>query len=498
VADTISGDTGTITFFGIGMRFSNGLVPVTTVSSFTVSPVAVGGGSLAMGTITLSSAAPVGGAPVEVRSNRPEAQPPAIVTVPEGQFSTTFLIPTRRVNVDTPAVLTTRFVGQEASANIIIEKMKMASVTVSPATVKGGAVSTGTVSLNTTAPTGGQVVTLTSNRPSVTVPASVTVPGGAAWVNFPVTTTYNAAQVQATIVGSTNFTSRFGVLTVDPPYVSSVLLNPGILAGGASSSGRVNLDAPAPAGGYVVNVTSNRPAVTVPATVTVPAGATLVNFPVTTVPVPALTQATITATVAGRSRFSVLNVEPPPLTAHSISPSGVLGGLSAVGTVTIQSAAPSPGVVVTIISNRAAVQAPATVTIPTGATSASYILTTSQTQVPVAATVYAQFYNRSRFATLTVNPPAIISHTASPATVTGGVNTTGTVTIDNPAPPGGLTATLTSNRPQVTVPATVTIPAGATSVNYPISTAPVASQVQATLVANINGRTRFVVVTVNP
>jgi subtilisin-like proprotein convertase family protein len=496
VADVSAGTTGT--WNSASLRLHTGsLVSAATIASVSVNPSVVGGGLNSTGTVTLTAPAGPGGVTVNLSSSMAVASVPATVDVPAGATMANFVVTTFPTASDTVSIITATRLSSTASTAITVERMKMQAVTLNPSTVKMGSPSTGTVTLNSPAPVGGQVVTLTSNRPSVVVPASVTVPAGAQSTNFNVTTSTVSAQVQATIVGATNSTSRFGVLTVDPPYVSSVLLNPGILAGGASSSGRVNLDAPAPAGGYVVTVSSNRTAVTVPATVTVPAGATLVNFPVTTVPVPLFTQATITAAVAGRSRFGVLNVTPPPLTSHSITPSAVLGGVSATGTVTIASAAPSPGVVVTIISNRAAVQAPATVTIPTGQTSTTYTLTTSQITAPVAATVYAQFYDRSRFATLTVNPPALVSHTAAPSTLVGGNPSVGTLTLDNPAPPGGMTATITSNRAQVQVPATVTIPAGATSVNYNITTSPVTAQVQATLVANINGRTRFVVVTVN-
>jgi len=54
------------------------------------------------------------------------------------------------------------------------------------------------------------------------------------------------------------------------------------IIGGATGTGAINLTAPAPAGGLVLNLTDNNANVTVPASVTVPAGATSVNFNIAT------------------------------------------------------------------------------------------------------------------------------------------------------------------------------------------------------------------------
>jgi hypothetical protein len=54
---------------------------------------------------------------------------------------------------------------------------------------------------------------------------------------------------------------------------------------GASATGTVTLSSAAPSGGFVVDLTNDYPHIaTVPASVTVPAGATSANFPVTTSP----------------------------------------------------------------------------------------------------------------------------------------------------------------------------------------------------------------------
>jgi hypothetical protein len=83
------------------------------------------------------------------------------------------------------------------------------------------------------------------------------------------------------------------------------------------------------------------------------------------------------------------------------------------------------------------------------------------------------------FADLTVNPSgtpppaATLSAFIVPSSVTGGNAAIGTVKLASVAPSGGLAVTLGSNQPgAASVPATVTVPAGAISANFTITTFP--------------------------
>ena len=79
----------------------------------------------------------------------------------------------------------------------------ISSLTLNPATVIGGTSSTGTVTLNAQAPTGGEVVTLSSsNTAAATVPASVTVPAGSTSATFTVTTLGVAANTSSAITAT--------------------------------------------------------------------------------------------------------------------------------------------------------------------------------------------------------------------------------------------------------------------------------------------------------
>jgi hypothetical protein len=99
-----------------------------------------------------------------------------------------------------------------------------------------------------------------------------------------------------------------------PPAIalSAITLNPASVRGSDPSQGTATLSGPAPAGGAVVVLSSDNPsAVTVPLSVTVPAGATSATFTVTTAQVTTYTTVSVTGTL-GTSRSATLVVAPRP------------------------------------------------------------------------------------------------------------------------------------------------------------------------------------------
>ncbi|PYK93401.1 MAG: hypothetical protein DME40_03655 [Verrucomicrobia bacterium] len=195
------------------------------------------------------------------------------------------------------------------ASTALIVSPALASMTLNPATLTGGANSTGTVTLSAAAPAGGAVVALTSNNlNAATVPASVTVAAGATTARFTVATKTVTVGTVAIITPTYNGISKPVGLVVNP-LLGSLTLNPSVLIGGAGSTGTVTLTSAAPAGGAVVTLTSgNTNAATVPAAVTVAAGTTTASFAVITKAVTAVTQANITATSVGASRIVTLTL----------------------------------------------------------------------------------------------------------------------------------------------------------------------------------------------
>jgi hypothetical protein len=165
----------------------------------------------------------------------------------------------------------------------------------------------------------------------------------------------------------------------------------------------------------------------------------------------------------------------PVLASISASPASVVGGNPATGSVTLSAAASSP-VTVALSSASSAVTVPASVTVAAGATSAAFGITTSTVAATTSTSLTATYNGVQKTTTFTVNPapalPATLSAlTLAQSVVTGGTPVTATVTLSAPAPATGAQVTLTSSRPAIAAtPSSVTVPAGARTVTFTITT----------------------------
>jgi hypothetical protein len=287
--------------------------------------------------------------------------------------------------------------------------------------------------------------------------------------------------------------------------LSSVQLNPSQMIGGSSGSAHsVVLSGPAPAGGATVTLqTSNAAVAPVPPSAFVPAGASSVTFTISTTSVFSSTPVTISALYLGVTKMATLTVNPAGLTAFSISPSSVTGGVNATGTVSIGGPAPSGGAAVSISTSSSGVaSAQQTVTILAGQTSANFTITTSAVASAQPVTFTASYGGGNRTANLTVNPAVLSGFTISPSSVTEGSNATGTVSLNGKAPSGGAVVGISSSNPSAAsalppTTGTVTIPAGQTSASFTIATGDVASNTTVAFTATYNGATRNANLTVN-
>ncbi len=85
----------------------------------------------------------------------------------------------------------------------------------------------------------------------------------------------------------------------------------------------------------------------------------------------------------------------------------------------------------------------------------------------------------------------------NPSTVQGGSATTGAVTLSTRAL-RATTIRLSSSSPVATVPASVTVPSGATTANFAVATAQVTSAASAQITATLNATSRSATLTINP
>ena len=298
--------------------------------------------------------------------------------------------------------------------------------------------------------------------------------------------------------------------TATTGYPVTVKVNPTSIYGGTTAQGTATLRNPAPAGGAVVELFSHDPTLaTVPPSITIPAGANSGAFTVTGgAGVDFAGAVGIAGRYQGITHGTLVMVFPDqPVTSlysFNVSSSTVTGGNAAIGTVALTPGwnAPAGGIIVTLASsNPNLASVPASVTIPAGANSASFTISTAPVSVPDKVTIIATRHEMKNVV-VSVNPTAtatpLTSLTVFPATVTGGASTQGTAGIDTNAPAVGVQVSLSSSNPAIaTVPPTVTIPAGANFVNFTVNTTGVTSNTIVTLSGTGGGATKTTTLGVN-
>jgi RHS repeat-associated protein len=291
--------------------------------------------------------------------------------------------------------------------------LSIASLTLDPPSVTGGQPSRGTVTLREPAPPGGASVVLMSSDAGVaSVPPTVSVPTTALTTDFNITT-QGVPVVRAIEIDATYLTDTKGAtLTVLPTFLflHSLDVDPASVKGGSLTTGTAVLNGHAPPGGASVLLVSDNPVVAaVPASVTVPAGATSANFPVTTSAVAALTCVTVSGAYGGVNRSAGVTLlptsSPPALVSLNLSPENVIPGSPSTGTVTLSAAAPAEGIVVSLASSRPMfASVPSSIMVPAGATMATFNVSTAPFLVPKMVTISATYNGVEKTDELTFGP----------------------------------------------------------------------------------------------
>jgi len=309
----------------------------------------------------------------------------ATLTGPSGQSSSTDSIPDLTIN---PAV------------------WLVSSVSVSPASVKGGSSATGTVNLascGTIKPAAPQTIYLTATGPAagaVTLPV-VSIPAGSCSsapftiATSPVLTDGSVTIGASVLPGATQGTTA--TLNILAPRISAFTLNPTQVNVGGSSTGTITLDGPA-AAGTTIAVSSNSTAsiVSFPTSVGVNANSTTSTFTIQSASQPLSTSVTFTAALNG-SNFGTtptLTIVAPAVTSLSFNPSTVAPGNSTTATITLNGPA-AANTTVSVTSNAAGTATfPSSVPVTQGNTTAQFTITAAAPQ-PNASVVFTAALNGS-------------------------------------------------------------------------------------------------------
>lgn len=282
-------------------------VPTITLNTF-YSVTTVGGGTRVTGALRFSAA--TGNVPIKMSVVTPSGDP---LGDDVGKYEPVMILTgTTKVGValNTVPPVAPITVKGKAPGNVLTNDLTITppvpSLTLNKTTVLGGSGTnvTGTIRLNGKAPVGGLLVTVVSDNPAALVPATVTVPAGLSAFNFAFRTASVAAEETANITISANGGSSTKSFQITPPQMDKIVFNTNVIRRGQTNLTRVYINTVAPAGGVTVTleVTDPLTGVTIPTTVTIPAGAKLSDrFAIATDPLMDPATVVIKATVNGSS-----------------------------------------------------------------------------------------------------------------------------------------------------------------------------------------------------
>lgn len=343
-------------------------------------------------------------------------------------------------------------------------------------------------------------VNLASNDLSeLTVPASVVIPAGSASATVSATILNDnlldgdqAVVVTVSEAIHTSGTVNLTVVDVPPPTMTLAVAPTPV----TEASGTVTLTAtvsPAPTTALTVNIASagDGSELTVPATLTIAAGATTGSVIVAvlddnTADGDQVVNLTGTAPGYPNAPLAITVVDVPPVVGSlsiGVSPTPVTETSGTVTLTATVSPAPSAPVTVTVTSDGdgSELTVPATLTIAAGATTGTAIITVLNDNIAdgdqvVNLTANAPGYPNTPpplAVTVVDVPPAMpaITVSATPNPVNESAGTVALTVSVSPVPSAAMTVTLTGNGDgsELTLPATVTVPTtGIVTVNVPV------------------------------
>ena len=364
----------------------------------------------------------------------------------------------------------------------------------------GSNATTATVTRNTSTTNALQITITNSDSKDVTAPQSVTIPAGATSVTFAVGTINNhvvegtqAATLTASAGGLVSGAATLTVTDTNAPTLTVVLNSHSVNETDTNPAtfGTVTTNDPTDTPLVVSLLSNNINKLTVPITVTIPAGETSATFPVTVVndgQIDGNETVTITSSASGFQSGSdsavVVDDNVPALTLSlaQTTVSEAAGADATIGTVSIASPAVQPLTIVLGSSDTSAATVPASVVIDAGQESASFPIAavndglasgnktaaiTANVETD-AGVIVVQGSAEAKLLLLAANGPALsVSFAAS--TVHEGSSTTGTVTRNTDITDALVVILASSNPSEATAPATVTIPAGSASATFPVN-----------------------------
>jgi len=212
--------------------------PAVQLSSLSCTPTTVTTPGTANCTVTLNASA-TATTTIALASSSGSVSVPASVSVGSGGTSAAFTANASSVSSQTTVQVTASYNGVSKAASLTLQPPAaptVSSLQCTPNPVMGGSATQCTVMLSAPAPSGGQSLQVSDNSRNVSVPSSVTVPGGSTLASFQASASQVSQNATATIQaamksGKTITSSASYSLTISgPPALTSLACSPSTIA----------------------------------------------------------------------------------------------------------------------------------------------------------------------------------------------------------------------------------------------------------------------------
>lgn len=427
---------------------------------------------------------------------------PSILTVPAGVPSVTF--PISMLPATGAGPLTIRIhepTGATTTATLPINWPSVASLTLNPTQVLGGKAATVTATLDAPAIAGRTAFYVGENSSYADVLGPFNFAVGATTATATVNTTSVPIDSVATITSGTQSAS----LKIMRPRLKNLLLSTNTVVGGSSTpiQGRIEMDETSTLPITITMSYGGFSYLTGPATVTIPANSRFSSWfnlshaaIILDVSLPVTARQINSSGVQEAIDTETVNIKSNGVKEVKLNSDTIIGGYGGQGTVTLASPAPTGGASVTLSEASAAVTVPTTITIPAGQTTGTFLISTTKVSMDQVVEITAT-YKTSKSAQLRVKFNGIISVVASPTSIKSGQTSTVTVTLGQ-ITSTALTCTISAlvNGP-LTIPATVTIPAGSRTGTFTVTGKTVATPTPGTVTVSALATSGQATITVN-
>jgi hypothetical protein len=476
-----------------------------TLSAFSCTSQIKGAGTLSCN-LRLGAALLSGSVTVNLSSNDAALAVPATVTIPANQTTATFSATASSVLTTQTATLTASTAASSMTSAVQLDAATQTMVLNTTSLVFGYAALNAAATLPVT-------VESTGTEPITIKSAAITGAGFSVSNTFPITVNSGQSATidvlfDPTVAGpvtgqltltSTSTSQATNVVSLSgaggPPTLSAFSCTSQIKGAGTLSC-NLRLAAALLSGSVTVNLSSNDAALAVPATVTIPANQTTATISATASSVLTTQTATLTASIGADSMTSAVQLDAATQTMV-LNTSSLAFGYAALNAseslpITLESTGTEPITIKSAAITGAGFSVSNTfpMTVNSGQSATIDVLFDPAVagavtgQLTLTSTSTAQATNAISLSG-TGGPPTITGFYCSPAGIKGAGTLTCVVVLGSMSVESGIAVSVSSNDAAASVPATVTVPAGKTSLQFPVNVASVLTTQTATLTAAV-------------